>query len=82
MGFTILVVFVILAVVVALGAIKIVPQGREFTVERFGRYTRTLKPGISFLTPFVETVSGWLVDAGHAPERIRTERYGGIGGAS
>ncbi|CAN7567012.1 SPFH/Band 7/PHB domain protein [Phenylobacterium sp. LjRoot225] len=56
MGFTILVVFVILAVVVALGAIKIVPQGREFTVERFGRYTRTLKPGISFLTPFVENV--------------------------
>jgi hypothetical protein len=35
--------------------IKIVPQGREFTVERFGRYTRTLKPGISILTPFVET---------------------------
>ena len=56
MGFTILVIFVILAAVVALGAIKIVPQGREFTVERFGRYTRTLKPGISFLTPFVETV--------------------------
>ena len=37
-------------------AIKIVPQGREYTVERFGRYTRTLKPGISFLTPFVEGV--------------------------
>lgn len=32
-------------------------------------------------TPFVETVSGWLVDAGHEPDRIRTERYGGIGGA-
>jgi regulator of protease activity HflC (stomatin/prohibitin superfamily) len=56
MGFTILVIFVILAVVVALGTVKIVPQGREFTVERFGRYTRTLKPGISFLTPFVETI--------------------------
>src|ERR1700739_603904 len=56
MGFNILFVFVVLAVVVAVGAIKIVPQGREYTVERFGRYTRTLKPGISFLTPFVETV--------------------------
>jgi ferredoxin-NADP reductase len=32
-------------------------------------------------TPFVEAVSGWLVDAGHDPNRIRTERYGGIGGA-
>ena len=49
-------VFLVLAIVVALGAIKIVPQGREYTVERFGRYTRTLKPGISFLTPFVEGV--------------------------
>jgi regulator of protease activity HflC (stomatin/prohibitin superfamily) len=50
------VVVVILALVVLFGAIKIVPQGREFTVERFGRYTRTLKPGISVLTPFVENV--------------------------
>jgi regulator of protease activity HflC (stomatin/prohibitin superfamily) len=49
-------VFLVLAVVVALGAIKIVPQGQEVTVERFGRYTRTLKPGISFLTPFVEGI--------------------------
>jgi regulator of protease activity HflC (stomatin/prohibitin superfamily) len=56
MGLGVAVVFLVLAVVVALGAIKIVPQGREVTVERFGRYTRTLKPGISFLTPFVEGV--------------------------
>jgi regulator of protease activity HflC (stomatin/prohibitin superfamily) len=49
-------VFLVLAMVVALGAIKIVPQGQEVTVERFGRYTRTLKPGISFLTPFVEGI--------------------------
>jgi regulator of protease activity HflC (stomatin/prohibitin superfamily) len=56
MGFGVLFVFVVFAAVVAVSAIKIVPQGREYTVERFGRYTRTLKPGISFLTPFVETV--------------------------
>ncbi|XHM08666.1 ferredoxin reductase [Leifsonia sp. T36S-04] len=31
-------------------------------------------------TPFVEAVSGWLVEAGHDPARVRTERYGGIGG--
>ncbi len=47
---------VVLALVVLFNAVKIVPQGREFTVERFGRYTRTLKPGITFLTPFVEGV--------------------------
>ena len=56
MGFIVAAVFLVLAIVVALGAIKIVPQGREYTVERFGRYTRTLKPGISFLTPFVESI--------------------------
>jgi regulator of protease activity HflC (stomatin/prohibitin superfamily) len=48
--------FLILAAVVLLGAVKIVPQGREFTVERFGRYTRTLKPGMTLLTPFVESI--------------------------
>jgi len=47
---------VLLAIVVVLSTIKIVPQGREFTVERFGRYVRTLKPGINILTPFFETV--------------------------
>ncbi|HEX2560810.1 SPFH domain-containing protein [Phenylobacterium sp.] len=50
------VILAVLALVVLFGAIKIVPQGREFTVERFGRYTRTLKPGISILTPFVEGI--------------------------
>ena len=56
MTLTIAVIFVVLAVVVLFGAIKIVPQGYEFTVQRFGRYTRTMKPGITILTPFVESV--------------------------
>jgi regulator of protease activity HflC (stomatin/prohibitin superfamily) len=56
MGLIVPVAFLILAIVVVLGAIKIVPQGREYTVERFGRYTRTLKPGMTILTPFVEAV--------------------------
>src|SRR6195952_3203303 len=56
MGYAVALVFLVLGAVILLGAIKIVPQGREYTVERFGRYTRTLKPGISFLTPFMESV--------------------------
>ncbi|MBI1252445.1 MAG: SPFH/Band 7/PHB domain protein [Alphaproteobacteria bacterium] len=44
------------ALVVVFSAIKVVPQGRQFTVERFGRYTRTLKPGIAFLMPLVDRV--------------------------
>ncbi|KPF73583.1 hypothetical protein IP78_14775 [Brevundimonas sp. AAP58] len=47
---------VIFAIVFLFSLIKIVPQGREMTVERFGKYTRTLKPGISLLTPFVERI--------------------------
>ncbi|MBA2589692.1 MAG: SPFH/Band 7/PHB domain protein [Alphaproteobacteria bacterium] len=49
-------VLVFLAAIILIQAIKIVPQGREFTVERFGRYTRTLSPGIAFLTPFMEGI--------------------------
>ncbi|HST91244.1 MAG TPA: SPFH domain-containing protein [Brevundimonas sp.] len=45
-----------LAFVLLFSVVKIVPQGREFTVERFGKYTRTLSPGISLLTPFVERI--------------------------
>lgn len=47
---------VVLAIVLLFSVVKIVPQGREYTVERFGKYTRTLSPGISLLTPFVERV--------------------------
>ena len=50
------VVLIVLAVFLAVSVIKIVPQGREFTVERFGRYTRTLSPGMHFLTPFFEAI--------------------------
>ncbi len=49
-------VVLLLAIVLLFSVIKIVPQGREFTVERFGKYTKTLSPGIGFLTPFVERV--------------------------
>ena len=56
MGLLLPLALLVLALVVLFNAVKIVPQGREFTVERFGRYTRTLKPGITFLTPFVEGV--------------------------
>jgi len=55
-GFIFPVVLLTLAIVIAVNTIKIVPQGREYTVERLGRYTRTLKPGLSILLPFIETI--------------------------
>jgi len=53
---TFIIILLVLLFFIVSSIVKIVPQGREYTVERFGRYTRTLKPGISFLTPFIETI--------------------------
>jgi regulator of protease activity HflC (stomatin/prohibitin superfamily) len=50
------VVLVFLAGAIIKMGIKIVPQGMEFTVETFGRYVRTLKPGLHLLIPFVNRV--------------------------
>ncbi|HJU40625.1 MAG TPA: SPFH domain-containing protein, partial [Tahibacter sp.] len=36
--------------------VRIVPQGFEWTVQRFGRYTHTMSPGIHILFPLVQTV--------------------------
>jgi regulator of protease activity HflC (stomatin/prohibitin superfamily) len=56
-GFDIVVVvLVVFAVIVVISAVKTVPQGHQYTVERFGRYTRTLKPGLNIITPFVDRV--------------------------
>lgn len=40
--------------------IKIVPQGSNFTVERFGRYTRTLSPGLNMIVPFFDRIGARL----------------------
>lgn len=49
-------VLLVLALFIIASVIKTVPQGKEFTVERFGRFTRTLKPGLHFIVPFIDTV--------------------------
>lgn len=49
-------VFVLLAIVALLSTIKTVPQGYHWTVERFGRYTKTLTPGLNIVVPFIERI--------------------------
>jgi regulator of protease activity HflC (stomatin/prohibitin superfamily) len=44
------------AVFILWSAVKVVPQGYAWTVERFGKYTKTLEPGLKFLVPFAERV--------------------------
>lgn len=57
MGFEVsTLIVVVLLVMTAIAGAKIVPQGQNWTVERLGKYTRTLQPGLSLLIPYVERV--------------------------
>jgi regulator of protease activity HflC (stomatin/prohibitin superfamily) len=50
------IVVVVVAILLVFMGIKSVPQGREWTVERFGRYTMTLRPGLNLIVPFVDRI--------------------------
>ncbi len=49
-------VLLVLFIVILFQAIRVVPQGYNYTVERFGRFTRTLEPGLSILIPFIDRI--------------------------
>jgi len=51
------IVILVLAAIVALMAAKVVPQGEEHTIEQLGRFTRTIKPGLRLIVPFVDRVA-------------------------
>jgi regulator of protease activity HflC (stomatin/prohibitin superfamily) len=56
-GFDIaLIVLAALVILVLFKGIKTVPQGFNYTVERFGRYTKTLTPGLSLIVPFIDAI--------------------------
>lgn len=46
----------VLAIFLVFKSVKIVPQGDEYTVERFGRYTRTLRPGFNVIFPVIDSI--------------------------
>ncbi len=56
-GFTLFAVaiFAFALILVWLG-VQTIPQGKEYTVERFGRYTRTLSPGLHLIVPLVDKI--------------------------
>ena len=49
-----------LALVVIFAGVKVVPQGRQWTVERFGRFTRVLMPGLNLIVPFADRIGARL----------------------
>ena len=59
MELAILIVAVVIVALVVLGVtrtVRIVPQARARNIERFGRYRKTLEPGMNFIIPFVDRV--------------------------
>jgi len=48
--------FVVLAILLVYLSVRTVPQGREWTVERFGKYMRTLQPGLHFIVPVFDRI--------------------------
>ncbi len=47
---------ILMAVVLVFSMVKMVPQGYQYTVESFGKFTRSLSPGLHFLIPVVERI--------------------------
>lgn len=58
-GFVI--VFLVFAVVLVFMSVKSVPQGMEYTVQRFGRYTNTLTPGLNIIVPIVDKIGHKMI---------------------
>lgn len=54
-------IFIFLVLATLSAGIKIVPQGFNWTVERFGRYTRTLSPGLNLLIPYIDRIGHKII---------------------
>ncbi len=70
-------VVVVFALIVAARTIRVIPQARAGVVERLGRYSRTLEPGLTIVTPFIDRVKP-LVDlreqvVNFSPQSVITE---------
>lgn len=54
--FSVPVLLAVLAIILLAASVKVVPQGYQYTVEQFGRFTRLLGPGLAFIIPFVDRI--------------------------
>ncbi len=52
-----LILIVLLAFVLIFKGVKVVPQANVFVVERFGKYTISLEPGLNFIVPFLDNIA-------------------------
>jgi regulator of protease activity HflC (stomatin/prohibitin superfamily) len=57
LGFDIvLLIVLVLVILVIFAGVKTIPQGYNYTIERFGKYRKTLTPGLNFIIPFIDRV--------------------------
>src|SRR5450759_4854439 len=73
----VVVVVVVFVLIVASRSIRVIPQARAGVVERLGRYSRTLEPGLTIVTPFIDRVKP-LIDlreqvVNFSPQPVITE---------
>src|ERR1700754_3598263 len=55
-GLIVLIILIVFLFIVAASGVRIVPQARAGIVERLGRYSRTLDPGLTLIVPFIDRV--------------------------
>src|SRR5437016_3197999 len=82
-GLIVAIVLVVFALIVAAKTVRIIPQARAGVVERLGRYSRTLTPGLAVVVPFVDRVKP-LIDlreqvVAFAPQPVITEDNVSVG---
>lgn len=73
----VLIVFIVFILFVGIRAVRIIPQSKAGVVERLGRYSRTLSPGLALIVPFVDRLRP-LIDmreqvVSFAPQPVITE---------
>jgi len=60
-GFIFVIALLVFAIVTLAKGVRIVPQGTEWIVERLGKYSATLHPGLNIIIPFIDQVTYKLV---------------------
>jgi hypothetical protein len=70
------IVIVALAILTLFAGVKTVPQGYNWTVERFGRYTRTLRPGLNLIVPFFDRIGRKMNPAAGSHHQGQCHRHG------
>ena len=72
----VLAVLVLFVLVLLARTIRVIPQARAGVVERLGRYSRTLTPGMTIVIPFIDRVRP-LLDLRELRDRIARDRTNG-----